>query len=670
MEINGRELGHEHQFGGSVADGSLSFNSLVSPVHVCHVTGDDTDSVEGVFDQSTTAVEFEIELVTNSNAALDLLEREPVDCVLSRYELPDTTGIELLEQVRERSCDLPFVLLARDGSEQIASDAIATGVTDYVPLDGDGSVERLPGRLAGILEEERKCITTDQLDGIEAAVEYAADAVIVTDTDGTIEYVNPAFEEVTGYSREEAVGRNPRILKSGAQEQVYYEEMWNAILDGRVWEEEILNETKSGDRYVAHQTVAPVTDCDGSIQKFVGIQRDVTTQRRLEAQIDREATTLSRVYDITSDTEMTLQEKIEAMLDIGSRHLDLPIGYVTRIEDGTQHVIAASGDHDSIQAGAEDPLEQTYCRRTITRSEPLVVDDALERGWQDDPAFERFGLQCYLGARICIDGETYGTLCFGGEDARDELILSALQSTVQTLANWLGYEIERHRNERELERTNERLDEFASIVSHDLRNPLNVATIQLDIAREATEPTDHLQEVATAHERMSSIIEETLTLAREGHVVEERATVTVPELIENCWETVETRNATLDVRDQVRVDGDSDQMRHIFENLIRNAIEHAGPDVSLTLGATESGFYVADDGPGIDQSRRDDVFDSGFSTSRTGTGFGLAIVQRIAEAHGWAVTVTESESGGARFEFDTTDGYDRSADSLLLPESR
>jgi PAS domain S-box-containing protein len=669
MDCSGRVYDTGRQFGDSVADGFLPFRTLASPIHLCYVTADE-DAVETAFDGSTTEMEFDVTTVAGGDAALDALEGGQVDCIVSRYDLPSTTGIELLERVRERSCDLPFVLLARDGSERVASDAIAAGVTDYVPLDGEHTLERLPTRLEKVLDQQRTCIATDQLNGIEEAVEYAADAIIVTDTDGIIEYVNPAFEAVTGYSREEAIGRNPRILKSGAQDQAYYEEMWNAILDGRVWEEEILNETKSGDRYVAHQTVAPVTDCEGTIQKFVGIQRDVTQKRRLEEQIEREATTLSRVYDITSDTEMSLREKIEAVLDIGSSQLDLPVGYVTRIEDGTQHIIAASGDHDSIQAGAEDPLEQTYCRRTVAQSEPLVIDDATERGWEDDPAFERFGLRCYLGARICIDGETYGTLCFGGEEERDELILSALQSTVRTLANWLGYEIKRHRNEWQLERTNERLDEFASIVSHDLRNPLNVAMLQLEHAREGEDPTDHFREVATAHERMSTIIEETLTLAREGHVVEEKTTVSVPEVIENCWQTVETGDATLAVREDIRVDGDPDRMRHIFENLIRNAIEHAGPGVSVTVGGTESGFYVADDGPGIDRDRRDDVFDSGFSTSRTGTGFGLAIVQRIAEAHGWSVTVTESDSGGARFEFDTTEGYDQSADPMLPPEAR
>jgi len=597
------------------------------------------------------------------------------DCVVSRYDLPDTDGVSLSEGVRDRAPALPFVLVTAEESEQLASEATAAGVTDYVPIDGTAASGRLPDRLADVLTDARRLPTRD---GIGNAVEHAADAILITDTEGTIEYVNPAFEELTGFSRTEAIGRTPRILKSGRQDERYYREMWAAILDGNVWEEEIVNETKTGREYVAHQTIAPVTDADGELDQFVGIQRDVTRRRTLEEQIERSAETLERLYTEVADETTDLQSKIESVIEIGTTHLDYPLGYVTRIDDDTQRIIAAVGDHDAIQPGATDPIERTYCRRTVTSDDPTIVSDALREGWAEDPAFERFGLRCYVGARIVVNGDVFGTLCFGGEEPGEELALQAQQSTIKTLATWLGYELERHLYEARLERQNAQLERFASVASHDLRNPLNVAAGHLELARE-TGAEEHFETVAENHDRMRTIIQDVLVLARQGTFVEETAPVSLESIAADCWERVETGEAELVVDGETTIQADADKLRHVFENLFRNcvehgstgsrvepgdsvehgstssraepgdSVEHADGSVTVRVGPTDEGFYVADDGPGIPEERQL-VFEHGY-TGSDGTGFGLAIVESIAEAHSWSVQITESRSGGARFEF-------------------
>lgn len=633
----------------------LSDSSTQSQQTVLYVDGDskrrrrDAEALEEAIEEvSVRGIETESE-------ALDLLF--DIDCLVSRYDLPDTDGIQLAERVRAHSCDIPFLLVTDKGSEQLASEATAVGVSEYVPVDGSGTgTNRVAARVKKALAESRQCIATNQLDGIEASVENAADAILITDTDGTIKYVNPAFESVTGYSRGEVIGNNPRILKSGEQGEAYYEEMWSRILDGEVWEEEIINETKSGERYVAHQTIAPVTDADGTVKQFVGIQRDVTRRRMLEEQIERSATTLEELYRIAADQAVDLEAKIQSVLELGTNYLEYPLGYVTRIDDETQHIIAAVGDHDAIQPGASDPIERTYCRKTIANEEPVVVSDAPEEGWESDPAFEHFGLRCYVGARIIVDGEMYGTLCFAGEKKREQLLLEAQRSTVKTLARWLGYELERHEYESRLERQNTQLEQFASVVSHDLRNPLNVAQARLNLGRE-TGDSEHFEQVADAHDRMAEIIDDTLVLAREGTFVEETEPVSLDSLATECWGAVDTATATLTITAETTVDADSGKLRHVFENLFRNAVEHAGDDVTVEVGPTEEGFYVSDDGPGIDEENRETVFEHGYSGT-DGTGFGLAIVKAIADAHGWSCVLTESRSGGARFEFVTEDAVD------------
>ena len=217
------------------------------------------------------------------------------------------------------------------------------------------------------------------------------------------------------------------------------------------------------------------------------------------------------------------------------------------------------------------------------------------------------------------------------------------------LAWAVRYAVERHRQEEALRRQNERLDEFASIVSHDLRNPLNVAMGRIDLAQSECE-SEHLDTVEKSLDRMAALIDDLRTLARQGQSVDEFDAVAVGALAERCWETVETDDATLVVETDVVVRADESRLRQLLENLIRNAIEHGGEGVTITIGALDGGFYVADDGAGIPESDRDRVLESGFSTAEGGTGFGLSIVSDIAEAHGWEVGVTASESGGAQFE--------------------
>lgn len=214
---------------------------------------------------------------------------------------------------------------------------------------------------------------------------------------------------------------------------------------------------------------------------------------------------------------------------------------------------------------------------------------------------------------------------------------------------------DRKNREQELERRNERLDEFASVVSHDLQNPLNVAEGRLELAQEDCE-SDHLEAIGTAIDRMERITEDVLWLAREGQDIGSLDAVVVQEAIDAAWDIVADREEHADLQyaddalSTATIEADDDRFRQLVENLFSNAIEHVGEDVTVTVGAVENGFYVEDDGPGIPEDRRDEVFTAGYSTSEEGTGFGLSIVKQIVEAHGWKIRVTEGAQSGARFE--------------------
>jgi len=284
----------------------------------------------------------------------------------------------------------------------------------------------------------------------------------------------------------------------------------------------------------------------------------------------------------------------------------------------------------------------------------------------------------------------------------DETALQAIQAGAQDyllknnldgalLERAIRYAMERHRQERRLKRQNERLERFASIVSHDLRNPLNVAQGRLSHEmgrREGNDvSTEHVEEAVDAIDRMEELVDDLLTLARDGRAVDEFETIDLASHLRSAWENVAAPASELHVDVSGTAAADPGRLTQLFENLFRNSVEHGSTGsrtesddsvehgstgnrtesgdnvehgaasgrptsdgVTITVGRVGDGLYVADDGPGIPEDERDDVFEAGYSTNADGTGFGLEIVREIVDAHGWTVEVTESEAGGARFE--------------------
>ena len=273
---------------------------------------------------------------------------------------------------------------------------------------------------------------------------------------------------------------------------------------------------------------------------------------------------------------------------------------------------------------------------------------------------------------------------------------------------------ESKRRQRRLERQNERLEKFVSVVSHDLRNPLSVARGNLELANEEYDDP-RLADAADAVDRMNVLIDDLLTLAREGEHVTEVEPVDLAAVAEDCWEGVGTEAATLAADTAPEIEADRGRIRQLLSNLLRNAVEHGstsppsqaqedavehgstspdsqarqdagsenasepsvanapedaiergsssrgsparrkagehdGRHVTVTVGALADGFHVSDDGQGIPEGERDRVFESGVTTAREGTGLGLSIVAEIVEAHGWEIRATGSTDGGARFE--------------------
>jgi PAS domain S-box-containing protein len=217
--------------------------------------------------------------------------------------------------------------------------------------------------------------------------------------------------------------------------------------------------------------------------------------------------------------------------------------------------------------------------------------------------------------------------------------------------------------EKELKQKSREMEEFASILSHDIRNPVNIAQGYLNRIGEAANQ-DSVERIERSLARIEELIDDTLTITKESGDVEETEWVEIPELVQRCWELTETGDAELCIADEFTLECDPDRVTRLFENLFRNAIDHNDTPVTIQVGIhntmttntrgggqEERAFYVKDNGRGIPEAEREDVLKLGETTARDGTGLGLPIVERVAEAHDWRMKLGETTTGGAKFVF-------------------
>ncbi|MFC7082021.1 sensor histidine kinase [Halorussus caseinilyticus] len=390
---------------------------------------------------------------------------------------------------------------------------------------------------------------------------------------------------------------------------------------------------------------------DGLVGTLVTREGGDDDYARIATELRENETYLRKLYRTASNTELSYEQKRRRLLELGRERLDVDVGFVSHIEGDTFEIVDAVGSHELLQPGQTAPLVNTYCRKTIEDEGLLSVEDAESEGWIDDPAYETYGLGCYVGAKIFVNDALYGTLCFADRDPRSRAFSENEKIYVELISQWLRYEYEQRADERALREQNRRLEEFASVVSHDLRNPLNVARIYLSMAEDTGDEED-FEQVRCAHDRMEQLIQNLLMLARQGDALDRVTRNDLSAVVAEAWENVEADDGTCRMDGDLTVRADRERLKQLLENLFRNAVEHGGEAVTIRVGPLDGGegFYVADDGPGVPEDRRETVFEHGYSTADDGTGLGLAIVRRIADAHDWTVSVGESGDDGARFE--------------------
>ncbi|MDS0276662.1 PAS domain S-box protein [Halomicroarcula sp. S1AR25-4] len=511
-----------------------------------------------------------------------------------------------------------------------------------------------------------------QLEARSTALASTTDGMAILDANDEYVFVNQAHAEVYGYDDPAAfLGESWRMCYSETEIERLGREVLPEFRESGEWLGEATGVRADGETFP--QEVSLTRLDDGGL---VCVVRDVTERKEQVEKLEL-IQRRTRALMATQTAERSAQVAVQTAREVIGAEIT---GYHALSEDGQRLTLVT--DADCVRGGideapeyerdSDDPVASVVWE-VFEGSDPLYVEDT-----DDD---DRLAGNTPAGSGIIYPVTDYGVFIVSAArtDAfseTDRAILDILVSTLTVALQRVERESLLRERESELTRQNKRLEEFASVVSHDLRNPLSVLEGSLELA-EATGDTEHFERGKRALARMDQLIEELLSMARSGQSIDETEPVDVDRLVTACWQNVATGAATLHADATGRIYASESRFKQLLENLFGNSVEHGstgsqtasddsvergrsavedadtvGESVTVRVGPLDdgTGFYVEDDGPGISPDERQRVFESGYSNSPDGTGFGLAIVDRIADAHGWDVTLSESAEGGARFE--------------------
>ena len=445
---------------------------------------------------------------------------------------------------------------------------------------------------------------------LRTIVETLPMGVLVEDTKRDVLMANDRLGETLGIpiDGEELIGRDCATAAEEIKSRFTDPEAFIEATSERLEQRELVQkeELRLTDGRVVERDYVPYTLPEGDASLW--LYRDVTTRKQQSQELEQANEFLSQTQTVA---------------DVGGWEFDLQ----TESLRWTDEVYRIHGVNMDFEPTIEDAVEFYHPEDRAT------IRDAIERVTTEG---EPYDLELRI---VTADDEMRWVRARGEPRAKDGEIVG-VRGTFQDITQ---------RIERQ-----QRLEEFTRVVSHDLRNPLNVATGHLDLVANECD-SDHLDSVRRALERMEALIEDLLILARDNKEVSDTQPVDLATIADGCWENVQTEQGRIITTVDRTVWADSSRLKQVFENLFRNAAEHGGEEVTVTVGELADGFYIEDDGPGIPLNDRDAVFEPGYSQSANGTGFGLNIVEQIVTAHDWRIRVTDGTDGGARFEITNVD---------------
>ena len=299
--------------------------------------------IREILERSRNVLVAELDHAHSLEEAQAMLQRGIFNLVLFEHDTGDAEAVHLVAKFLHAGITVPFILLTENADETTVAEIIQGGTWNCVArshLDGATLVRTIRNTLAMHSLQQEQHTAEESVRKLSRAVEQSADMVMVTDRQGILEYVNPAFEALTGYGRDEVCGKTPRILKSGEQPPEIYQEMWRTISAGNVFRGILVNRKKNGELYHVEETICPVRDAAGQITHFIANGRDLTERMRLEAQLLQ-----SQKMDAIGNLAGGVAHDFNNLLTIITSYAELALDAVPRespLESKIQEIILAA----------------------------------------------------------------------------------------------------------------------------------------------------------------------------------------------------------------------------------------------------------------------------------------------------------------------------------------
>lgn len=491
-------------------------------------------------------------------------------------------------------------------------------------------------RITRILNQRK--ITENKNRQLLSAIKLSPLTFIITDHNGTIEYVNQAFEKSSGYSAKEAIGQSTRIMKSGSYDKPFYQEMWTTLLAGKIWNREIQNRKKNGELFWESATIIPLEDEDGTINRFLAIKEDMT-----------EKINLFKSYE----------EANEVFEEIFS---NLPVGVV--IVDTNKHILQVNAEAERILGYAPNEAERLLKDRVCHGNYCTIKD-------KDCPIFEGDATRLILEEKYAIkkDGTTIPILksVIPIKLKGERVLLEAFMD----LSAQKQAEIAMLEAKTVAETANKAKSEFLATMSHEIRTPMNAIMGFTDLLlSEESNPDkkEKLQIISESAHNLMQLINDILDFSKieAGKIKLEKLPFSMKALLNQVYSLFifkaeeKSLDLVLDMEERMPeyALGDELRIQQIMINLLGNAIKFTQSGwIRIQAGYQPPHFFlrVEDSGVGIPKESINHIFESfrqaDSSTVRKygGTGLGLAISSSLVKLMGGYIEVVSEPDKGSRF---------------------
>jgi PAS domain S-box-containing protein len=571
-----------------------------------------------------------------------------------------------------RSPGAPFIQRLSDGRHILVSERRTR----------DGGIIGIRTDITAL--KRREDALTDSETRTRVILDAAVDGIITIDEQGRMESFNAAAKRIFGYSGREMMNNNMSMLMSANQAQRFAEFVKRHIEAGQDHassSEEFTGRRRDNSEFPMLVSVAGMRLGDRVV--LTVIVHDVTARKRAEAALRDTENATRTLYKVASAQNRATEDKIQLLLNLGCERYNATFGALTRVIDGDrQQIVAARSPDGVLEPGIVLPLAQTYCSKTVESEYVIAIEHASKSEWGVHPAFVASHWESYIGTRVMVRGEVYGTFYFCSLEPRKNPYSTVDMDILQLMALWVGYELDRKLAEQQVREHQTQLahvarlstmGEMATGLAHELNQPLAaivnyaqgcVRRIQSGNA-ESQMILDALNHVSDQATRAGGIIRRLREFVKKRAPL--REVCDINDVVQSCVNFVdlEARKAQVTIRLKLaegvaKVSIDKIEVEQVLMNLLLNAIEAMNmPNwntrelsiQTMNTPASEVMVVVSDSGPGVSAEVLEQVFDAFYTTKPSGMGMGLSISRSLIEAHKGRLWVTSEPGKGAVFRF-------------------